>query len=113
MRSTMRYAMAALLLAALAAGCRKEPEQQVEVIAAKTMVCGMCEKNVEKAVYAVEGVKKVDVDLDAKTVTVNYLPEQTNVQTLERAITDAGYDANDKPRDPAAYEKLAPCCKPD
>jgi mercuric ion binding protein len=106
-------AVVAVCLAVLIAGCKGAPEIRTEVIAAKTMVCGTCEKNVKKAVYDVEGVKSVEVDLTGKTVTVQFLPAQTNLLTLERAITDAGYDANDKPRDPAAYEKLDACCKKD
>lgn len=101
------------VLALAAAGCRGNSDLQTEVIAAKTMQCGMCEDNVEKAVYAVEGVKSVEVDLKGKTVTVRFLPAQTNLPTIERAITDAGYDANDKPRDPGAYDKLDACCKTD
>ncbi len=99
-----------LLCAAVLAGCGG-PELRTEVISAKTMICGMCEGNVEKAVYAVEGVKSVEVDLKSKFVTVRFIPAQTNLPTIERAITDAGYDANDKTRDPGAYEKLDACCK--
>jgi len=104
---------AALVMLAGAAGCDRASGLQTEVIAAKTMVCGMCENNIEKAVYAVEGVKTVNVDLKEKKVTVQFVPAQTNLQTIERAITDAGYDANDRRRDPGAYEKLDACCKAD
>jgi copper ion binding protein len=96
-----------------AGGCGRNDDLRTEVISAKTMVCGMCEDNIEKAVYAVEGVKSVDVDLKGKTVKVQFVAAQTNLPTIERAITDAGYDANDKRRDPAAYEKLDACCKAD
>ncbi len=99
-----------LLCASIIAGCGGA-DLQTEVINAKTMICGMCEDNVEKAVYAVEGVKSVEVDLKGKLVTVRFIPAQTNLQTIERAITDAGYDANDKARDPGSYEKLDACCK--
>ncbi len=101
-----------MLCAAIVAGCGGA-DVQTEVISAKTMVCGMCEDNVEKAVYAVEGVKSVEVDLKSKNLTVKFIPAQTNLQTIERAITDAGYDANDKTRDPGGYEKLDACCKAD
>lgn len=101
-----------LLSAVVITGCGG-PDLQTEVISANTMVCGMCEDNVEKAVYAVEGVKSVEVDRKSKNVTVMFIPAQTNVQTIERAITDAGYNANDKPRDAGAYEKLDACCKED
>jgi len=112
-RIQMATALAALCFALLASGCKGDPDIKTDVIAANTMICGTCEKNVKKAVYAVEGVKAVEVDLKVKTVTVHYLPAQTNLLTLERAITDAGYDANDKRRDPAGYEKLDACCKKD
>jgi copper chaperone CopZ len=109
----MAAAIAAVWCALFAPGCGGNPDLKTEVIAANTMVCGTCEKNIKKAVYQVEGVKSVEVDLKVKTVTVQYLPAQTNLQTLERAITDAGYDANDKRRDLAGYEKLDACCKKD
>lgn len=97
----------------LVAGCTKEVELQTANIKTPTILCGTCAKNIEKAVYAVEGVKSVDVDLDAKAVEVKYVAVQTNIETLERAITGAGYDADDQKRDPEAYEKLDACCKID
>jgi len=103
----------AILLTALLTGCGEPGDLKTEVIKANTMVCGSCVKNVEKAVYAVEGVKSVAVDLAAKNVTVKYLAKNTNLGTIELAIADAGYDANDRKRDPAAYEKLDACCKKD
>ena len=112
-RGTIYVSMAAMVFALLCAGCGGGADLQTEVITAKTMVCGMCEDNVEKAVYAVEGVKSVEVDLKGKLVTVQFASAQTNLQTIERAITDAGYNANDKIRDPGGYEKLDACCKAD
>lgn len=100
-----------VLLVILFLGCAKEDKLQTEVIETKTIKCGMCEKNIEKALYRVEGVKSVKVDLEEKNVRVQFLPVSTNLQTLEMTIADAGYDANDRPRDPAGYEKLAGCCK--
>ena len=92
--------------------CRQR-EQQLETVTIKagTMVCGKCAKTISKAVYAIEGVKDVNVDVDKKMVAVKFVPLQTNLEMLERAITDAGYDANDKKRDADAYEKLDECCK--
>jgi len=101
----------AVLIAAVLIGCGEPADLKTEVIKANTMVCGSCVKNVEKAVYAVEGVKSVAVDLKAKIVTVKYIAKNTNLETIELAIADAGYDANDRKRDPAAYEKLDACCK--
>lgn len=106
----MRYIFPLFILSFLM-GCAREDNLQTEIIETKTVKCGTCEKNIEKALYAVEGVKSVDVDLKEKNVRVKFLPASTNLQTLEMAISDAGYDANDRPRDPGAYEDLPACCK--
>lgn len=86
---------------------------EVANIQVASLVCGTCADNVEKALFQVEGVKAVDVDMDKKIAEVKYVPYQTDVQVLERAIVEAGYDANEKKRDAAAYEKLDDCCKID
>ncbi len=109
----MKSTLFLLLPAILFIGCLKTDGLETASIKADTMVCGSCVKNVEKALYAVEGVKSVNVDLDKHLVEVKFVPAQTNLGTLEHAITDAGYNANDKKRDLGAYEKLDACCKKD
>ena len=101
-----------LSLVILLASCSKnDVKLESSTIATPTMVCGTCAKTISKAVYRVEGVKEVNVDLAKKLVEVKYVSLQTNLEYLESAITLAGYDANDKKRDPDAYEKLDACCK--
>ena len=110
----MKYFLVFLLVAFLFAGCQKQqPELQTATIKASSMVCGTCAKNIEKAVYHVDGVKEVNVDVKTKMVEVKFIPLQTNVETIEMAISDAGYDANNRKRNPEAYEKLDACCKID
>lgn len=102
------------LLALLALfGCQKKTSLEVATIKANTMVCKTCANTIEKAVYRVEGVKEVNVSVDKKLVEVKFIPLQTNLEFIESAITEAGYDANDKKRDADAYEKLDACCKID
>jgi mercuric ion binding protein len=78
-----------------------------------TMVCSSCVKTVTNALKKVEGVKTAKVDLKKKTATVTYASTKVTVDKLEKAIADAGYDANDVKRNPEAYEKLDACCKAD
>jgi copper chaperone CopZ len=109
----MKLLSVLILLSGLFVGCMNQQGLETATVKANSMVCETCAKNVKDAVFAVEGVKSVDVDMKKKIVIVQYVPAQTNLQTLERAITDAGYDANDKKRDQAAYDKLDACCKID
>ena len=101
-----------LLIVAFAA-CRSNRNLDTTVIKASSMVCGSCAKKIEKAVTAVDGVSGAQVDLKSKTVEVKYDPSKTSVGSIENAITNAGYDANDKKRNPEAYDKLEKCCKID
>ena len=110
----MKQLMLIFAAAVLLAGCaRHEKELETTVVKAQSMVCGSCAKTVQDAVAKVDGVKEVNVDIKAKTVQVKFVSEVTNLGNIEKAITDAGYDANDRKRNAEAYEKLDKCCKID
>ena len=53
--------------------------------------CGHCAAAIEQEVSSVDGVEAVDVDLDAKVVTIrgNALSDEA----LREAIEEAGYEA--------------------
>lgn len=50
--------------------------------------CGHCKSTIESAVADLDGIDSVDVDIDAKTVTV----AGGNDDAIVAAIEDAGYD---------------------
>lgn len=54
------------------------------------MMCGGCEANVKKVLVDVAGVDSVEVDLEAKTVTVEGGIDAT---VIAMTISDAGYPA--------------------
>ncbi len=56
------------------------------------MSCSHCENAVKKAVSTLPGVLKVDVDLAAKQVTVEYQAGNSTVADFKAAIEDQGYD---------------------
>jgi copper chaperone CopZ len=108
-----RHLLFLIALSLVFFACRPKQPLETATIKASSMVCGTCAKTIEKAVYAVEGVKEVNVDVKEKMVEVKFVALQTNVQTIESAISEAGYDANGRKRNPDAYEKLPACCKID
>ena len=83
------------------------------IIKVPTIVCGSCVTTVTNALKKVDGVKTAKVDLKKKTATVTYASTKVTVDKLEKAIADAGYDANNVRRNLEAYEKLDACCKTD
>jgi len=54
--------------------------------------CGHCKMSIEGSVSKVEGVDKVEVDIDAKSVLVEGTAPD---QAIRAAIDDAGYDVVD------------------
>lgn len=56
------------------------------------MSCGHCVKSVEKAVMAIEGVEKVQVDLPKKQVQVDFIQVPFVIEKIKEAIEEAGYD---------------------
>lgn len=56
------------------------------------MSCSHCVNAVTKAVTALEGVSGVSVDLEGKTVTVDYDADQVSLESVKEAIEEEGYD---------------------
>ena len=52
------------------------------------ILCGHCKSTIDAAVQGLGGVDSVDVDIDAKTVTVR----GGDGEAIVTAIEDAGYD---------------------
>ncbi|MEO5948738.1 MAG: heavy-metal-associated domain-containing protein [Chitinophagaceae bacterium] len=76
-----------------------------------SMQCDMCVGKITEAINSVGGVVKTKVNLKKKLATVTFNADVTSKEEIEKAITSAGYDANDKIADSVAYEKLSSCCK--
>ncbi len=84
MRRLLLAALLAFPLVALAAS-------RTVTLDVPNMTCGLCPITVTKALQQVPGVSAVKVDLDSKTATVAYDPEQAPAAALTRATADAGY----------------------
>lgn len=91
-----------------------QEKKKVETAEIKSsVVCGMCEDRVKKELAFEKGVKDVQVDLENKVITVEYKTAKTDKETIKKAITKIGYDADEMTADAEAYEKLPACCKKD
>lgn len=108
----------ALFVLGLLSGCgQKQAEQPAAVnfetttISTSSIMCGMCVTTIEKAVSGVDGVENVKVDLEKKTTTVKFSKAKVDIAALEKSISEAGYDANETPRNREAHDGLPDCCK--
>jgi Cu+-exporting ATPase len=58
------------------------------------MTCGSCVNRIVRAVWRLDGVTKVSVDLRDETVTVRREPALVSNAALAAAVAGAGYTAN-------------------
>jgi copper chaperone len=53
--------------------------------------CDHCKKAIEDALAPVQGVRRTEVDVPARSVTVEWQPETVGRERVVAAIHDAGY----------------------
>jgi copper chaperone CopZ len=63
------------------------------VMNVRGMSCGACVRHVTRALEGMRGVSHVEVSLKQAGATVEFNPSQVDVQALQAAVRDAGYDA--------------------
>lgn len=107
----------AALLAALGAGCFRNPVSTIElkIPAMKTEACSQA---VEAAVGRLgigEGgaIQDVRIDLAAQTAWVTYDNVRLGRRNIEVAVRNSGFAVNDLPANEEARAKLAPECRGD
>ncbi len=65
------------------------------VLKVEGMSCGHCVKAVEGALSELDGVLNAQVDLEAKTASVEYDAAKVSVDAMKAAVEDQGYDVVD------------------
>jgi copper chaperone CopZ len=87
-------------------------DKKIAEIKIKTSaICDMCKETLEKNLAFEKGIKKSDLDVESKIITVTYNPEKISPEEIRKAIAKIGYDADDVPANKKAYDKLDGCCK--
>lgn len=73
--------------------------------------CGSCKKRIVKAANSIDGVSDASWDKTKKVFTATIDDAKTNVETVKKAILEAGYDVDDAKGSDEAYGQLPDCCK--
>ena len=79
---------------AIPAESKGDDETMTKTLTVEGMMCEHCQARVEKALAAVKGVKRAQVDLEAKTATVE-CGLLVGDKALKQAVTDAGYEVTE------------------
>jgi periplasmic mercuric ion binding protein len=100
----------AFLFASVNVMCQSK-SKFVQVEIKTTAQCGMCKDRIEGAFAYEKGVKKSELNLTNKVVTVTYDPNKTTPDKLRQMLSNLGYDADGVLADPVAYKALPKCCQ--
>jgi copper chaperone len=60
--------------------------------------CDHCVSSIEGALNALEGIETARVDLDSKSVKIDYNESKVEMEAIVGAIEDQGYQVGDSPR---------------
>ena len=99
----------AIFFSTLMIGCNNASEEMV--INTPTIQCGMCQKIIEVGLAKVDGVSNPKVDLKTKKTMLFHDPEKLNTKSIEKIVSDLGYQANNLKANPDSYANLPACCK--
>ena len=98
-----------IFFSVLMIGCNNASEEMV--INTPTIQCGMCQKIIEVGLAKVDGVSNPRVDLKTKKTILLHDPEKINKKSIEKIVSELGYQANDLKANPDSYADLPACCK--
>lgn len=56
------------------------------------MSCAHCVMAIERAVRALPGVASANVDLGARTLSIEYVPSKVSLEDIKRTVVDQGYE---------------------
>ncbi|HRH62097.1 MAG TPA: heavy-metal-associated domain-containing protein [Bacteroidia bacterium] len=107
-----------VLLMFFSASAFAQKKDNIKTVVIKTMIycdhckqCETCGDKFNKDLYNEDGIKRVDIDSKAMTITVIYDSKKTDIDKIRLFISKLGYDADDIKADPAGVAKLDGCCK--
>ena len=100
--------LCSIIILTLVTSCGDKVKAEINL---NTIQCGMCVNKIKNSLNDLDGIVKVDVNLDKKVGFVTYNATMLDLAAIENAIASIGYDANKTKASTAAYNKLDACCK--
>lgn len=74
----------------------EEPPMSTKTLTVPEISCGHCKASIEGAVAPLDGVARVEVHIDERTVDLDYDGTDATFETIVAAIEEQGYDVPDQ-----------------
>lgn len=100
----------------LFAGMAQMKKPEWATIKTPSLRCWECKKRLEdymaREISQTEaGIIKMQINLLSGTTRIQYWPDRVNLNYIQTAIANAGFDADDIKAEETVYKKLPPSCK--
>ena len=73
--------------------------------------CELCQKRIQKAAYAVSGVKSAIWNVETHQLSLILNEEKTSLLEVKKAIAKVGHDTDEVKTTKEDYDNLHHCCK--
>jgi mercuric ion binding protein len=108
--------LALLLIGLCAATFAQNRKPEWATIKTPNLRCWECKKRLEdymarEIAQTGSGIIKTQINLLSGTTRVQYWPDRVNLNYIQTAFANAGFDADDIKAEPDSYKKLPPACK--
>lgn len=88
----------------------QDKKKKIETSAFKVKgVCNMCKERIENAAL-IKGVKLTEWNKETGMLKVIYNTKKTSLETIHKAIAEAGHETDKVKANKEAYSKLPKCC---
>lgn len=67
------------------------PEGQTITLSVPDVSCEHCVKAIDTALHAFAGIEQITTNLQTKTVSLRYDPDQVSLKQIETALDEIGY----------------------
>lgn len=74
----------------------EEPPMSTKTLTVPEISCGHCKASIEGAVAPLDGVARVEVHIDERTVDLDYDGTDATFEAIVAAIEEQGYDVPDQ-----------------
>jgi len=73
--------------------------------------CDQCKKRIEKAAYAVSGVKMAVWSIETRQLNIILNEEKSSIADVKKAIANVGHDTDEAKSTDENYTNLHHCCQ--
>ncbi len=114
MKNTLLLAIILIGFCAATSAQNRKPEWAT--IKTPSLRCWECKKRLEDYMareigQTESGIIKMQINLLSGTTRVQYWPDRVNLNYVQTAFANAGFDADNIKAEPDSYKKLPPACK--